>query len=104
MGKKERISEVDLLKISRKVARSSDQLIDIINASEKGEDIKIHNKELKEVRNFDDNFDSFEQILRTLDNLEGVQTYDYIFKNFYFNIISKLRMVKNTLKNLLAIL
>ena len=79
MGKKERISEVDLLKKISKVARSSDQLIDIINASEKGEDIKIHNKELKEVRNFDDNFDSFEQILRTLDNLEGVQTYDYIF-------------------------
>ena len=56
-------------------------------------------KELKEIsRNFDNNFDSFESILQTIDNLEGVQTYNSLYKNSYSNVISKLRMIKNLIK------
>ena len=59
-------------------------------------------KELKEVRNFDDNFDSFESILQAIDNLEGVQTYNSLYKNSYSNVISKLRMIKNLIKKFIS--
>ena len=102
LGNKERVSEVELLKKISKVARSADQLVDVIKDSEKGEDIKVYNDELKEVKNFDDNFDSFEYILQSIDNLEDVQSHDSLYKNFFFNVISKMRMVKNIVKKFIS--
>jgi len=102
LGNKERVSEINLLKKISKVVRSADQLVDTINDIEKNEDIDIYNEELTEIRNFDNNFDSFESILQTIDNLEGVQAYDSLYKNFYFNMISKLRMIKNIIKKFIS--
>jgi surface carbohydrate biosynthesis protein len=101
LGNKERVSEINLLKKISKVVRSADQLVDVIKNIE-NEDIRIHNEELKEIRNFDNNFDSFESILQTIDNLEGVQAYDSLYKNFYFIMISKLRMIKNIIKKFIS--
>ena len=102
LGKKERITEIELLKKISKVVRSADQLFEVIKEIDKGEDKKILIKELKEVRNFDDNFDSFESILQAIDNLEGVQTYNSLYKNSYSNVISKLRMIKNLIKKFIS--
>lgn len=101
LGNKERLSEINLLKKISKVVRSADQLVDVIKNIE-NKDIRIYNEELKEIRNFDNNFDSFESILKTIDNLEGVQAYDSLYKNFYFIMISKLRMIKNIIKKFIS--
>ena len=101
LGNKERVSEINLLKKISKVVRSADQLVDVIKNIE-NKDIRIYNEELKEIRNFDNNFDSFESILKTIDNLEGVQAYDSLYKNFYFIMISKLRMIKNIIKKFIS--
>ena len=102
LGKKERISEIELLKKISNVVRSADELTEKIKNLEKSEYKKIEKTELKEIKNSDDNFDSFENILNALDNLDDLKSYDSLFQNFHSIIISKLRMIKNYIKKFLS--
>ena len=104
LGKNERISEINFLKKISKVVRSADQLFDAIKDIDKSGDLRIQKEKLNEIRNFDDDFDSFDSILDAIDNLQDVKSYDSLYKSVYFNLISKLRMFKNVIKNLLAII
>lgn len=102
LGKKERISEIELLKKISKVVRSADELTEVIKEIEKNKYEKLEKKELKEIKNLDDNFDSFEHILNALDNLDDVKSYDSLFQNFYRIIVSKLRWIKNYIKKFIS--
>ena len=102
LGKNERISEINFLKKISKVVRSADQLFDAIKDIDKSEGLRIQKEKLNEIRNFDDDFDSFDSILDAIDNLQDVKSYDSLYKSVYFNLISKLRMFKNVIKKFIS--
>ena len=82
--------------------RSADQLFDAIKDIDKSEGLRIQKEKLNEIRNFDDDFDSFDSILDAIDNLQDVKSYDSLYKSVYFNLISKLRMFKNVIKKFIS--
>ena len=102
LGKKERVSEIDFLKKISKIVRSSDELCEAIRDMKKTENDKLIKGELKEIKNFDNNFDSFESILQALDNLNSVKAYDSLFDNFFDTVFSKFRMIKNYIKKIIS--
>ena len=91
-------SEMTILKKISKVARSSDELVETIKVLGKVEETKLNNLELNEIKNYDENFDSFESILEKFDKLNGVNVYDGLFNNNYDMLINKLRMLKYSIK------
>ena len=103
LGKKPRESEISLLnKISTKIVRSSHQLFEAIEYFEKKPDIQIKNQELNEVKNFEEDFDSFESVIDKLDKLEGVEAHNDLFKNFKHKFIHKFRILIYFLKRVLS--
>jgi surface carbohydrate biosynthesis protein len=102
LGKNENIAEINLLKKISKVVRSAGELIDGIKELEKIDYKKPIISELKEIKNFDKNFDSYDSVLDSLEKLENVDSYDDLFKNSYYRIISKLRMLKNYVKKVIS--
>ena len=102
LGKKERQSEIDVLKKVSKVVRSSDELCEEIKNLEKKENNISETKELKEVSNYEENFDSFEVILDRLDQLKDVKTYNNLYENYYLLYINKLRILKNSIKKIIS--
>ena len=102
LGTKERVSEIDMLKDILEVVRSSDELYRSIKSFKENENQKIIKKELKEVKNFDDYFDSFESILDKFDELTGVFAYEKLFINPYYYVINRFRMLKNYIKKIIS--
>lgn len=98
LGKKRRVSEIELLKKITNVVRSSDELTETIKDLEQTENKKILHQEVREIKNFEENFDSFKEILDKLDELENVDSYDSLFKNNYYFVISQFRKYKNYIK------
>ena len=103
LAKNPNLAEINLLKKISKVVRSEDELITAIKDIEK---IKYKKTtavdELDEIANFKENFDSFETVLNSLDKLPEVNTYDSLFKNSFYAIISKLRMFKIFIKKMIS--
>lgn len=102
LTKDERISEIDLLKKISNNVRSSDDLCKTINSMQNKKNEKYIKYKIEEVRNFDDNFDSFESILENLDKLNNVKPYDSLFSNYFQLIICKFRMIKNYIKKIIS--
>ncbi|MDC0402620.1 hypothetical protein OAM14_00515 [Candidatus Pelagibacter sp.] len=103
LGKKLRESEIGLLKkISTKIVRSSDELFETIKDLEKENGIQLKNHHLIEVKNFDEDFDSFESILDRLDKLKGVETHNDLFKNLKHKLLNKFRISVYFLKRILS--
>ena len=103
LGKKERISEISLLKKISQVVRSSNELNETIKDIEKNDNFAFKNKKITEIRNSDENFDSFEKILNNLDSLDNVNKFNCIFKNKFYFIISQLRTLKNYLRWVISV-
>jgi surface carbohydrate biosynthesis protein len=105
LGKKERISEIDILKKISKTVRSSEELNEAIKYLKKNDKTEFIFKEIKEIKNSEENFDAFEKILNKLDHLDGVNAYNSIFKNYkikiYYFIINKFRIFKNSFKKII---
>ena len=102
LGSKQRISEIDLTKKISKVTRSADELINVIKDKEINNNFEKIDQELKEIKNYDENFDSFEAILDRFDKLDDVETFDTLFRNNHFFLKSKFRMIKYYLKGYLS--
>ena len=102
LGTKKRVSEIDMLKDILEVVRSSDELYRSINSFKENENQKMIKKDLKEVKNFDDDFDGFESILDKFDELTGVFAYDKLFINPYYYVINRFRTLKNYIKKIIS--
>jgi uncharacterized protein YutD len=102
LGTKKRVSEIDMLKDILEVVRSSDELYRLINSFKENENQKMIKKDLKEVKNFDDDFDGFESILDKFDELTGVFAYDKLFINPYYYVINRFRTLKNYIKKIIS--
>ena len=102
LGKKERESEIDVLKKVSKVVRSSDELCEEISNFYNKKHKITENYQLEEVRNFDQKFDSFEIILNNFDNFKDLKFFNSIYKNNYSLFLNKLRTVKNSFKKILS--
>tara|TARA_B100000989_G_scaffold21727_1_gene14259 strand:+ start:27385 stop:28758 length:1374 start_codon:yes stop_codon:yes gene_type:complete len=100
LGNKPRNSEIDLFRKCSKVVRSSQELIEVIKDLDKTEHQEV--QEITEIKNYPDNFDSFDSILNSFDELEEVYAYDYIYKNNYYYLKSKLRSFKNYIKKIIS--
>lgn len=98
LGEESNFSEMQILKKISKVARSVDELNYLIKYLDKTDFKDSERDELREIRNFDNNFDSFENILERFDKFENVNFYDDLFISNYFRILSKIRMFKYMLK------
>lgn len=105
LGKKTRVSEINLLNRISKVVRSTDELNETIRNFETVENKTHSNEELIEIKNFSKNFDSFHSILERFDELQDVKTYNTLFKqkkyNSYFIIINQFRVLKNYIKKII---
>ena len=80
LGKNERISEINFLKKISKVVRSADQLFDAIKDIDKSEGLRIQKEKLNEIRNFDDDFDSFDSILDAIPIYKMLTFVFFIYK------------------------
>ncbi len=102
LSKNPRPSEIDLLKKISKVVRSSEQLSTAIKYYDKIKHEPQIKEELKEIKNSEKNFDSFERILERFKKLNGTKTYPSIYKNrksqIYLNVINQFRVLKNLIK------
>ncbi len=102
LGKKKRESEIEVLKKVSKVVRSSDELCEEIKNFYNNQN-KIHdNNDLKEVRNFDKSFDSFDVILNHFDNFIDLKAFNGIYINNYHLFLNKLRTIKNSMKKTIS--
>ncbi len=102
LGKKKRESEIEVLKKVSKVVRSSDELCEEIKNFYNNQN-KIHDdNDLKEVRNFDKSFDSFDVILNHFDNFIDLKAFNGIYINNYHLFLNKLRTIKNSMKKTIS--
>ena len=98
LGKKERISEIDLLKKISKVTRSSEELLEVLKDPKVIISKSSLNQQIKEIKNLEENFDSFDAMLDRFDEFNDVKFYDSLFANYFNLLLSKLRMLKNIIK------
>lgn len=105
LGKESRPSEIELLKRISKVVRSHEELIETVKDLGNNENQHQTNEELKEVKNYKTDFDSFDNLLQRLSELEGVNTFDNLFKKnkygIYLNFINKYKMFKQFIKQII---
>lgn len=102
LGKKKNISEINLLNKISKVVRSAEEINQAIKDFEKKGISEISIDNLGDIKNFDDNFDSFECVLNNLDNLGEVNSYTKLYKNNFHLLKSKLRSLKNYIKQIIS--
>ena len=102
LGKNTRESEIDLLKKILKVVRSSDELTETIKDLKKNETEKVLCLQFDEIKNSEENFDSFDSILDAFDKLKGVDAHENLFKNNYYLVFSKFRSLKNYIKRVIS--
>ena len=105
LGEKSRPSEINLLKRISNVVRSHKELIKTIKDLGNIKNKHKIDEELKEIKNYNVEFDSYEALLNRLSELEGVKAFDYLFKkdkfSIYLNFINKYKMFKLFIKKIL---
>ena len=102
LGKREGLAEISFLKEICKVVRSNEELnIVLRDIDEIDFNLSVKNASSR-VKNFDHNFDAFENLLLLFERLKGIKAYRGIFKhkknNIYFAAVNDLRKIKSFVK------
>lgn len=102
LAKENNVAEINLLNKISKVVRSIDELNKAITDFEKNEIQKVSKQNLGEIKNSEENFDSFKCILDSFNDLDKVNAYENIYRNKLYLIKSKLRSFKNSIKKFIS--